>query len=376
MARRVSLALAALTTMTAAALSSQERPLSDPARWELPDGARIVDGATGPELRITAGRVEIPGADFSTGTILFSLKVSGLPSFVGVLFRIGGGGADHVYVRPHSSGQWDAIQYQPIMNGSSTWQLYAHGNAAAPIPADRWFDVRLEVDGDHAAFYLDGSTDAVLEIPRLEGPATTGGMTLSAGFRGGGPGGVDAARVRDLVVTRRAASGSRAVAAEGVPGYLTAWRVTAPMAIDSSPLRALPEDPGAWQSITADPSGLVNFNRKFARAGDLSVVLAAVTLRTDVPRTVRLELDFSDDATVFLNSQPLYSSVNGWQSHHPLYLGALNPAQPPHAVYLPLRAGSNDLTVAVSERAFGWGLVARLADAPGVEVGSDFRNGR
>jgi hypothetical protein len=34
-------------------------------------------------------------------------------------------------------------------------------------------------------------------------------------------------------------------------------------------------------------------------------------------------------------------------------------------VYLPLRSGENSLVIAVSERAFGWGLNARLLRQPG-----------
>lgn len=274
-----------------------------------------------------------------------------------------------MYFRPHSSDQWDAVQYQPILNNQSTWQLYADGNATATLPAARWFPVRIEVEGQRASVYVGDGADAVMEIPRLESPSTRGGIRFSAGFRDQPPDDVDAARIRDLVVTHATASsemqGSRENAA---PGFLHNWRVTEPFVLDSVNPHALPVSPGKWEALTADPSGLVNISRRFALDGERRTIFAAVTLRVDAAQLIRLALDYSDDVTVFLNGQPIYASTNAWQSHHPLFLGSLNKEEPPHSVFLPLQAGSNELTLRVSDRAFGWGFIARLIDADDVEV--------
>jgi hypothetical protein len=44
----------------------------------------------------------------------------------------------------------------------------------------------------------------------------------------------------------------------------------------------------------------------------------------------------------------------------PGFLGIVNPEN--DAVYLPLRRGSNELVLAVSELGGGWGFICRLAD--------------
>ncbi len=372
--RKVLFYVLGLTWSTVAVLAAQDEPLADPHRWELPDGARIVDGPMGPELRLRGAGVMVPIEDFSNGTIEFSMWVSGLPSFVGVLFRVGEADAEHVYFRPHSSDQWDAVQYQPILNNQSTWQLYADRNAAATIPAARWFSVRIEVDGHLASVYLDGAAEPAIDIARLESPSLEGGIRFSAGFRGQGPAGVDAARIRDLVVTHRAASTANAKSpGDRAPGFLHEWRVTMPFVLDSADQHALPDSPGEWRRLTADPSGLVNLSRSFVREGDRRTVLAAVTLRAVTAGLTQLDLDYSDDVVVFLNGRPLYASTNAWESHHPLFLGSLNKDDPPHTLFLPLLAGDNELTLRVTERAFGWGFIARLRDANGVEIDATVR---
>ena len=358
-----------LTTLGPAMAKAQDEPLADADRWDLPEGALIVDGPTGPELRIRGASVVVPTDDFESGTIQFSMWVSGQPSFVGVLFRVGDVDAEHVYLRPHSSDQWDAGQYQPILNNQSTWQLYPDGNASAVIPAGRWFRVRLEVDGERASVYVGDATEPALDIAKLESRSERGGIRFSAGFRGPGPDGVDAARIRDLVITPRASPVPMVATQEHPkPGFLYEWRITDPFVADSSYPHALPTSPGPWKTIDADPSGLVNISRKFSRDGDRRTVLAAVTLRAASERVVRFDLDFSDNVTVFLNGQTIYAGANGWESHHPLYLGALNKNDPSHSVFLPLRPGINELILKVSEQAFGWGFIARIDEAAGVEI--------
>jgi hypothetical protein len=61
---------------------------------------------------------------------------------------------------------------------------------------------------------------------------------------------------------------------------------------------------------------------------------------------------------VFLNGRPLYSGVNRWEGRYPGYLAPVGLGA--ETVYLPLMRGANDLIVAVTDEAFGWGLIARL----------------
>ena len=40
---------------------------------------------------------------------------------------------ENFYIRPHQSGNPDANQYQPVFNGSASWQLYYGPEYAAPV---------------------------------------------------------------------------------------------------------------------------------------------------------------------------------------------------------------------------------------------------
>jgi hypothetical protein len=79
----------------------------------------------------------------------------------------------------------------------------------------------------------------------------------------------------------------------------------------------------------------------------------------------RLDLGFSDEATVFLNGVPLAHRDDSYDFQRRrdglIMLGQA-------VVYLPLRAGANDLAVLVADRFGGWGLMGRLPDARGLRV--------
>jgi len=68
------------------------------------------------------------------------------PCYPGIAFRVKDpGDLELAYVVPHASGQWDAIQYDPVFNGSNTWQVY-HGppyQAAATVPTGEWLTLRV-----------------------------------------------------------------------------------------------------------------------------------------------------------------------------------------------------------------------------------------
>ena len=73
-----------------------------------------------------------------------------------------------------------------------------------------------------------------------------------------------------------------------------------------------------------------------------------------------LTIGYSDDVSVFLNGRILFRGRSAQNFRDPGFLGIVNPEN--DAVFLPLRRGGNDLTLAVSELGGGWGFICRLAD--------------
>ena len=364
-----------LTILTVAALPvrAQERDLISSGDWDITDTSSTIEQFMGrTALRLNAGRATLADVDFENGTIEFDMIVSDLRAFVGFQFRGEGREAENIYFRPHKSGQWDAIQYQALMNGSSTWQLY-HGqgySGTADIPSGEWFHVELRVMGPRARLFVNGSTEPALDIAYLERGRSRGGFRFTAGAPGA-PEGFYAAfsNLRITPDDRPTTYPDRERVSEN-SGYLTHWSVSDPVAVADEPISWVPElssDVG-WNDLWSDPSGMVNLTRHFRRVqdADMSAVVATVRLRSDSEQVKRLDVGYSDRISVFLNSEVLYSGANLWNSRYPLFLGLISADY--ESVYLHLNEGVNELTLVVSEAFAGWGFIARLADLEGIEV--------
>jgi hypothetical protein len=87
----------------------------------------------------------------------------------------------------------------------------------------------------------------------------------------------------------------------------------------------------------------------------MKVVYARTNIDSDREQVKRLSIGYSDDVSVFLNGKILY---RGRSAHG--FLGIMNPEN--DTVYLPLRKGSNELVLAVSELGGGWGFICRLSE--------------
>ena len=61
-----------------------------------------------------------------------------------------------------------------------------------------------------------------------------------------------------------------------------------------------------------------------------------------------------------LNGKILYRGRSAQNFRDPGFLGIVNPEN--DAVYLPLKKGSNELMLAVSELGGGWGFICRFAE--------------
>lgn len=89
-------------------------------------------------------------------------------------------------------------------------------------------------------------------------------------------------------------------------------------------------------------------------------------IESQVAQLKRLNLGFSDRASVFLNGSVLFTGDNTYRSRSQRYLGVMTVDN--DALFLPLRRGQNELVFAVSEAFGGWGLIARLENLLGVKV--------
>ena len=124
------------------------------------------------------GIAYLDGIDFQNGIIECDLFSPSRKAYLGIVFRIGSlANFEYIYFQPHTSGKWDAVQYDPIFNMSATWQLYNGKSyqAVANIPTKEWFHVKIEVVDDSAKVFLDNNPNSVLSV-KLKHDYIAGGV--------------------------------------------------------------------------------------------------------------------------------------------------------------------------------------------------------
>jgi hypothetical protein len=93
-----------------------------------------------------ASLVIVPDLSLSQGWIEVDIGSDGA-AYPGIAFRVLDGlNYELGYIQPHTSGQWDAMQYDPVFHGSNTWQLYygLEAQKNVDVPVQTWHHFRIE----------------------------------------------------------------------------------------------------------------------------------------------------------------------------------------------------------------------------------------
>ena len=356
-------------------------PLSIPAdspRWDRQGKVETSEFQGRACLSLNGGAAVVKDFEMRDGIVDVDVATPAVRGFFGIQFRVAGDGADAewVYLRQHKTGLPDALQYTPVLHTGLNWQLYngAGFTGAVDIPRDVWFHLRLVVAGAQASLYVKDMSQPALVMSDLKSGVRKGqlalyvltGKTCFANF---------------TVRTTRDAAWERQLPAMPV-GTLTNWALSP--AFDAAarrpeqPLSPAEIDAMPWQDVTAEAPGIVPINRyresphprvsfanDFARRLEpqpgMKVVYARTRISAERDQVRKLSIGYSDDVSVFLNGQILYRGRSAQNFRDPAFLGIVDPEN--DAVYLPLKKGSNELVLAVSELGGGWGFICRLADA-------------
>jgi hypothetical protein len=299
------------------------------------------------------------GVEFADGTVEFDVAPMEKGNFVAVIFRRASGtNHENIYFRVHRSGLYNALQYAPRINASSTWQLYPEFNSTIDLPRNRWTRVRVEIIGPKLAVFINGGKIPVLAVSRLRGPAKTG--TVGFWARVNEKPTEWAAALSNVSVRPApivASSSSEAPILQAAE-TLTDWEAVGPFPA-ATEMKYGAENLKGWKRIEVEENGLVILNRQFAAVRGARTALLRTNINSADARAARLELGYSDEVKIFLNGEPVYQGNNGFESRHPEYMGFVKPGF--ESVYLRLRPGTNELVIALTDdQRFGWGLTARL----------------
>lgn len=367
-------------TMTASSMVSVD---FDSPQWQIADqNARREEYLGRKSLYLKSGFAFLKDVAFEDGVIEVDMATTSLTSFVGVIFR-GESADDHeiVYFRPFKSGQPDAVQYTPSFNGSAPWQLYSGKGytAAVEIPHDQWVHVRLEISGLTLKVYFNNSDQPVLVNEDLKRGYSRGSVGLWGIVNGGH---FSNFSYRSMPPGERRAPQPVPV----VAGILTKWELSEAFDVAQRDAETLPDTSTMkalhWQPVSIETPGMVVIDRyrrspskgQFftdpsqrvgARPGR-KVVFARTAIYSDRDQVKKLSLGYSDEATLFLNGQPLFTGRSAYRYRDPGFLGIMDVED--DSVYLNLKKGRNEIVLAVAEYFGGWGFICRLDDPQGVKL--------
>jgi hypothetical protein len=375
-----SLALCLCVFLTA--LTSQTPPLTvppDSPRWQLEGQAKTTEYLGRPCLFLDGGAATLKDFELRDGVIDVDVATPAARGFFGIQFRIDpkGENAEWVYLRQHKSGYSDAMQYTPVLNTGLNWQIYNGPGftGAVDIPRDTWFHLRLEVAGAQAKLWVKDMTAPALVMQDLKSGIQKGQVALAVLTGATYFSNFEVRATPDVAWQRQLPPMPE--------GTLAKWSVSQPfdaLARDlEQPLAPSERDRIHWQAVDAEPPGFVVLYRYFEAphlavsfANDFSkrlepqpgtkVVYARTTIDADRDQVRKLLIGYSDEVSVFLNGRILYRGRSAQNFRDPAFLGIVNPEN--DAVYLPLRKGRNELTLAVSELGGGWGFICRLLGPP------------
>jgi hypothetical protein len=289
--------------------------------------------------------------ELTDGWVELELAVSAERAFHGLIWRAADDrNYESFFVRPHQVGNPDAVQYTPVTNGISSWQLYHHDGFWAPLtfPIGEWFRIRVAFAGGRAEVRLGDLSSVDLVCP-LKAPRRSGRI----GVLVGGPD----VHLGELAYGESVEVEPEPPAADPLPGVIRGWEVSDAFAEEE--LECAGVEGRSWTPIEAEPGGLLDLARVQGIEGDRNTAFARTTIQAAQAGTKALQLGFSDRALVLLNGIPLYRGDDTYRSRDYRFLGSIGWYD---TLYLPLEEGENELAVGVSEDFGGWGVQARLLD--------------
>jgi hypothetical protein len=374
------LAVLIVFALPAIAYSQKSEILALPAdspRWEFEQGAKVTDYLGRKCILLDGGAASVKDFELRDGVIDVDVATPATRGFFGFDVRIDGAGVNYeeIYLRQHKSGLPDAMQYTPVLNTGRNWQIYNGPGftGAVDIPKNVWFHLRLEVAGAQAKLYVTDMDKPALLMSDLKSGVQKGqvalfdlmGATYFSNFEIRSTPDVKWERHLPPMLSKILTSWSLSPSYDGLARNL------------DRPLTAAEIASIQWENVEAEPPGFVvlyryrkaphpmvtfqgDFSRRLEPQPGMQVVYARTTIDAERDQVKKLEIGYSDDVSVFLNGKVLYRGRSAQGFRDPGFLGIVNLEN--DAVYLPLKKGNNELTLAVSELGGGWGFICRLTD--------------
>ena len=320
-------------------------------------------------MRLNSGNAVLKDITFSDGTIEFDVNTIGRGA-PGIAFRQQDErNFELLYLRPDPAcpAFRACMQYAPQTHGVLLWDLFPQYQTRAPLRENGWNHIKMVVSGRRMNVFVNDAISPTLEVGRLEGDATKGGLHLE------GPG-----TFANMVITPDAVDG---LSPEPVRdpldqdrGLVRNWRLSTFSALPSGkdPLyNEMPDASQEWKTISTERNGLVNLSRVYGRPlpePNRSVVWLKTTITSDRKQTKKVNIGWTRELWVFVNGKLLYADKNLFEQGGARKFPDARCSLENGSFPLPLEPGDNEVAVAIANNFYGWGLMLRLADVEGVHL--------
>ena len=326
------------------------------SNWEVPQDAKFERFDNIETLVLKSGRAEAKNQNVKNGTIEVDVYANSKRSFAGITFRKQNDDMEEVYMRMHKSNQVDAVQYTPIFNGESNWQLYREHQAKVPLKSEGWNSLRVEVVNKRAEVFVND--DKVMIIDNLRTDNEEGRIGLWALFEN---------RFSNFRVTHKNDLMNINMPVKDTidPAIITQWHIT-----DAKPYRGqefsydrfLEEQ---YTLVKTENSGLLPISKYLKKTSkgnfeenEEDYTIAYTTVEANEQETRVFSFDYSDRIIVYLNGVPVFKGNNAFRAKGIQHTGHIEINT--NKLYLPLQKGLNRIHCVVIDKANGWGLIAKL----------------
>ncbi|MBN1964116.1 MAG: hypothetical protein JW910_05685 [Anaerolineae bacterium] len=280
-------------------------------------------------LKLVSGLVLLPSVSLSDARIDVRIGAD-KAAYPGIAFRaLDRMNYELAYAQPHTSGQWDALQYDPVFHGSNTWQLYRGlpFQAETLVPTGEWFDFRLEFKDRRAWMLVNDQPPLVIEeLAHSQSQELFGLWTYLPAY------------FCDLRVSPCAALPPGVGHAPITPaGAITEWFLD------------------GYGVVACEPGGVLNLNRFLPT----SVGEARLTRQFELlsAETITLSFGFSDELVLSLDDKAIFEGrtlFSGFADY--ASRGYVEPDA--HTLQHALTPGIHTLSAVLRvTESFGWGLI-------------------
>lgn len=343
--------------LVAAQVATQSIEMSN-EHWIVPEGAEFERFDNRETLVLTSGRASVKNEKFTNGTIEVDVYANSIRSFAGITFRKQEDNMEEVYMRMHKSSQADAVQYTPIFNNESNWQLFREYQAQVTFKKEGWNQLRIEINHHTATVFVND--EQVLMIDHLRTEQGSGEIGLFALFTN---------RFSNFKVTHRQPKGVPEQGESQTPeaDAITQWKITEAKPYQEGVLNFNEFSNEKYSTVQTEPSGLLVISKYLRKTisgnfeeNEEDYTIATTTYEAKSEETRLFSFDYSDRIIIYLNGKPVFRGNNAFRTKGVQYMGHvdINTQQ----LFLNLKKGVNTIHCVVIDKANGWGLMAKWGE--------------